>query len=93
MFDWDESNLAHIARHGVTRQEAEEAFVIAPVDIMRQYYEDEDRFLQLGVTSAGRVLAIVTTWREDVLRVITAYDAPSNLREYYWRERREIDGI
>jgi hypothetical protein len=37
MFDWDEANLAHIARHGVTREEVEDAISIAPIDLMRQY--------------------------------------------------------
>jgi hypothetical protein len=43
MFDWDEANLAHIARHGITREEAEQAVRIAPLDVMRQYYEEEER--------------------------------------------------
>lgn len=36
---------------------------------MRQYYEDEERDLLLGVTSSGRTLAIVTTWRQELVRV------------------------
>jgi hypothetical protein len=66
--------------------------LIAPVDVMRQYYEDEERFLHLGVSAAGRVLALVVTWRDDLPRVITAYGAPANFRERYWLERNETYG-
>ena len=92
MFDWDEANLAHIAGHGVTREEVEDAMSIAPIDLMRQYYEDEDRFVQLGVTSAVRVLVVITTWRGDLIRVVPAYPAPALLQRQYWEERRQIYG-
>ncbi len=32
MFDWDEANLEHIARHGVSREEAEQVILNDPVD-------------------------------------------------------------
>ena len=92
MFDWDEANLAHIARQGVTREEVEDAISIAPIDLMRQYYEDEDRFVQLGVTLAVRVLVVITTWRGDLIRVVPAYPAPALLQRQYWEERRQIYG-
>ena len=67
MFDWDEANLAHIARHGVMREEAEQAVLIAPIDVISQYYEDEERFLQIGVTSSG------VFWHLSSLGVKTSY--------------------
>jgi uncharacterized DUF497 family protein len=88
MFDWDEDDIGHIANHGITPEEAEEALTIAPLDVTRQYYKHEERFLQIGVTAALRVLAVVTTWRGDLIRVVTAYPAPAAIREYYWQERR-----
>jgi hypothetical protein len=36
MFDWDAANIAHIARHGVTPQQAEQALSIFPIDLLRQ---------------------------------------------------------
>jgi uncharacterized protein len=32
-FDWDEYNLSHIARHGVTAEEAEEAVMNDPLEM------------------------------------------------------------
>jgi uncharacterized protein len=86
------SNIAHIARHGVTPAEAEQALRIFPIDLLRQYDEGEDRFLQLGVTAAMRVLVVITRWRGELIRVISAYEAPAALRRRYWAERRKIDG-
>jgi uncharacterized DUF497 family protein len=92
VFDWDKESRAHIARHGVTPEEVEQAVMISPVDLATQYYEGEERFLLLGATAATRVLAVVLTWRDDRMRVVTAYPAPPALREKYWTERREADG-
>jgi uncharacterized protein len=92
MFDWDEANVAHIAKHGVTPEEAEEALSLAPIDVVNQQYEEEERFLQLGITSGMRILVVITTWRGDLLRVVTAYPATEALRAYYVKERREFDG-
>lgn len=92
MFDWDEANLAHIAKHGVTREEAEQAVDIAPLDLMRQYHEGEERFLLAGITSAGRVLLVVTTERGDRMRVVTAYAAPPAIRRMYWEEKGDKNG-
>jgi len=88
MFDWDDANVAHLARHGVTPDEAEQAINIAPIDLESQYYEGEERFLLMGVTAAGRVLVVAITWRAGSARVVTAYSAPAALRKRYWGERK-----
>ena len=82
VFDWDEENLHHIARHGVTQQEAEEAeyaLTNNPTDAVEQDHDGEVRFWQLGFTEANRCLIVVTTWRGEKLRVVTAYPAPRAL--------------
>jgi uncharacterized DUF497 family protein len=47
-FIWDEGNLAHIAEHGVRPEEAEEALLGDPTDVMEQEHEDEVRLMQVG---------------------------------------------
>ena len=83
MFDWDKENIAHIARHGVTREEAEEAFKLAPMDIAELHHDEEVRYVQLGITSKGPVLLLVTTWPGYFVRVVTAYTASPSLRKLY----------
>jgi uncharacterized DUF497 family protein len=64
-FDWDKGNLEHIAEHGVTRAEAEEAVDNDPLDLEVQMVAGEERILQVGPTRAGRMLMVATTWREE----------------------------
>jgi uncharacterized DUF497 family protein len=95
VFDWDAANLAHIARHGVTREEAEEVVLRDPLDMELQIDGEsngEERLQQLGETSAGRILQLVTTWRGGMVRVISAWDAPKQLKHYYLAEMRRLYG-
>jgi uncharacterized protein len=63
VFDWDEANLDHIARHEVSREEAEQVILNDPVDVWRQVQDGEERFMQIGVTDAMKVLVVIITWR------------------------------
>lgn len=94
-FEWDEANKKHVAKHKVTPEEAEQAIVRKPLDIELQRADeadDEERLLQLGETVNGRILQIVTTWRGGKVRVISAWDAPKQLRMYYLAEMRRRHG-
>jgi len=82
-FDWDDANRTHIARHGVSVAEAEEASEGHTMDVGSYVIDDEIRFEDVGITLAGRILQIVTTDRAGKVRVVTAYDAPSALRKRY----------
>ena len=64
-FDWDEANIGHVARHNVLPEEAEQVILNDPVDLGMETVEGEDRHLNLGATVQGRILLVVTTWRED----------------------------
>jgi uncharacterized DUF497 family protein len=91
LFSWDEANRSHIAEHDVSSEEAEQVVLNNPVDLEVQLRSGEERTLQLGETRTGRVLVVVTTWRDDRIRVITAFPANKKLRTLYER-RREEDG-
>lgn len=94
-FDWNEGNLAHIAQHEVTREEAEQALLGDPLDIELQVAESastEERLLQIGETAKGRILQLLTTWRGGKVRVISAWDAPKQLKSYYLAEMRRRHG-
>ena len=75
-FDWDEANVRHIARHGVTPEEAEEVmYNLYLLDDGYYYVDDEFRQAQVGPTRRGRFLRVVWILREQHVRVVTAYDA------------------
>ncbi len=84
-FDWDDQNRKHIAKHRVSPAEAEQVVLNDPIDLTVQVIDGEERIAQIGATGKGRILIVVTTWRDERLRVVTAYTASKQWREFYWR--------
>jgi uncharacterized DUF497 family protein len=83
-FVWDEDNIDHVAAHGVTPTEAEDA-ILDPRAINRQARSTptERRYAVIGASSEGRVLFVVYTVVGDAYRVTTAYE-----RRQYRRGRK-----
>jgi uncharacterized DUF497 family protein len=73
-FDWDEANIGHLARYNVLPEDAEQVVVNDPVDLGMEIVEGEERYLSLGATVQQRILLVVPTWREDRVRVVTAFE-------------------
>jgi uncharacterized DUF497 family protein len=80
-FEWDDGNRKHIARHGVTPEEAEEVITSHPLVLEVQFRNGERRILCAGRTRKGRVVVVVYTTRRGRLRVVTAFPAKRSLRE------------
>lgn len=87
MFDWDDANRAHIAKHQVSAEEAEQVILNDPLDLELQLRSGEERTVQIGETNAGRILVVVNTWRRKKIRVVTAFAAPPRLRKLYINDR------
>jgi uncharacterized DUF497 family protein len=88
-FEWDEHNIAHIALHGVSIEDAEGGLSddgIVPIDAY--WRNDEWRVEVLGSTYGGRVLDIVFTRRGERVRVVTARDANRKERRLYSSRNR-----
>jgi len=92
MFDWDEGNIAHIAEHGVLPDEAEDVILGDPVDLQMQVVDGEERFPQVGATRTGRILIVITTWRGELTRVVTAYPASPAYQKFYLAQRGASNG-
>jgi uncharacterized DUF497 family protein len=73
LFDWDDGNIRHLARHNVSPHEAEECYRNDPLLIEEQLISGEGRYLALSETDAMRRLAFVFTIRQERIRIITAY--------------------
>lgn len=79
-FDWDErKNKGNRAKHGVWFEEAQSVFddPHARVFYDPEHSEEEDRFILLGVSLAGRTLVVVHCYREadSLVRIISARKA------------------
>lgn len=90
-FDWDEFNIAHIAKHGVEPHEAEEAYNSDPIYLDYLIEDGEQRHREIGETLAGRILVVVSTMRGDWVRIITAYlpDRPLRLTYLAFKESEQ----
>ena len=87
-FNWDDANVGHLARHGVSPFEAEEAIVDPHAILLEIQTDDEERVKAVGATSGGRILVVVFTWRGEAIRAITAYVPPVALQKLYLEGRR-----
>lgn len=87
-FEWDEANIAHIARHGVRPKEAEEVFFdknnVQDKDI--EHSIAEERFLIIGKTKKGRLLYQTFTVRGNKIRVISSRDINKKEVQIYEKE-------
>ena len=77
---WDTGNVAHIARHGVTRDEVEQVCRSNPN--VEQGYLGRLRFV--GTTTAGRMIAVVLAPKgKGIYCVVTARPASRKERKQY----------
>lgn len=74
-------------RHDITPDEAEQAILNGFVEIEFHVINDEDRWLIVGVSEAGRFLTIVWTVRNEAIRVITGWDSTRQEEAVYWAEK------
>jgi hypothetical protein len=56
-FDWNEANINHIARHGVTPAEVEETLTRKRITSEPYFVKEEERRVVHGMTEAGRLLS------------------------------------
>lgn len=86
-FDWNDGNIQHIARHNVAPEEAEQVIQNDPVDVGVTLRNNEARKLHLGETNAGRVLFVVATEQNGLIRVVTARPARRGERDFYSKHK------
>ena len=87
-FDWDEGNLSHIERHGVTAElvETTKEWAMLKPPYVRN---GEVRAVAVGRTRHGRLLAMVITMRGDKVRVVTARYASEQERKWWHAENEK----
>jgi uncharacterized DUF497 family protein len=88
IFDWNDANRNHIARHNVLPEEVEQLFRNRPLFLSSYNRNGEERLNLVGETDQRRVLLVVVTWRNDAFRVVTVWDANQSSRNDYrqWKE-------
>ena len=86
-FEWDGQSKAgsNFRKHGVRLPEAilvfDDPFGVTITD--DESDPNEQRFVTLGMGVAGRLLAVVYTYRGEHIRIISARTAEPHEREHY----------
>jgi uncharacterized DUF497 family protein len=86
-FEWDDAKAeSNERKHGVSFTEAMTIFAdpLSVTGYDPRHADDEDRFLTMGVSVAGRLLVVSHTDRGDAVRIISA-------RVGTRRERKDYD--
>ena len=85
-FEWDpEKAAANVKKHGVDFAEAMTVFS-DPLEVTiadPDHSEDEQRFLSIGSSTAGRLLVVAYTERAGRTRIISAREASAQERQHY----------
>lgn len=85
-FDWNHQNEAHLAKHGISRADAEDVLIGDHILLEYQMEEDEQRWLAVGATRAGRILNIVFAVRSEAIRPITGWAADKETAALYLKQ-------
>ena len=85
-FQWDVAKAkANLRKHGVSFDEAAsvffDSFAVSGND--PDHSMDESRFITFGLSSRGRLLAVIHTVREESIRIISARRATRTERNLY----------
>jgi uncharacterized DUF497 family protein len=86
IFVWDKKKAAaNLRKHGVSFEEAATAFG-DPLSLTipnPDHSIDEDRFVLMGESSKGRLLAVAHTEQSDTIRIINARPVTPGERKAY----------
>ena len=89
LFEWDSNKAeANLPKHGVSFEEAQTVFT-DPLSITLadpDHSEDEERFIDIGMSDNRRVLVVVYTERVQRIRLISARKATPAERKQYEEE-------
>jgi uncharacterized protein len=88
-FDWDEGNSdKNWIRHRVSRSECEQVFFNESLVVAddEHHSEEEKRWFLLGHTDSGRLLFVVFTLRDKLIRVISARNMNKKERRIYYEQ-------
>ena len=85
-FEWDPGKAAEsFAKHGVSFQEAATVFrdPLSATGSDPDHSLDEERFVTFGISTAGRLLVVAHTDRDDAIRIISARPVTPSERKIY----------
>ena len=90
-FDWNQGNIdKSYKKHGITPNEAEDVFLDINIAIEKdiKHKEVESRYIAIGKTMQEKLLFVVFTFRNNMIRVISARKANKKERRLYEKAKK-----
>jgi uncharacterized DUF497 family protein len=83
-YQWDPNKAkSNLKKHGVSFADAVGVFEDENAITIQDEHEREDRFITIGRDFLSRILVVVYTFRDIVLRIISARKATARERKLY----------
>jgi uncharacterized protein len=87
-YEWDTDKAeSNRRKHGVSFEEAETVFDDELLETFpdTRHSDDEERYISIGVSKDGRLLIVIHTDRDEVVRIISCREATTAERRAYER--------
>jgi len=89
-YDWDPNKAkSNYKKHGVRFAEAVGVFEDERAITIQDEHESEDRFITIGRDFLSRTLVVIYTFRDVVIRIISARKATVRERKIYEEQNEE----
>jgi len=89
-YDWDPNKAkSNYKKHGVRVAEAVGVFEDERAITIQDEHESEDRFITIGRDFLSRTLVVIYTFRDVVIRIISARKATVRERKIYEEQNEE----
>ena len=89
-YEWDSSKAkSNYRKHGIRFADAVGVFEDQNAITIQDEHKNEDRFITIGRDFLSRILVVVYTFREVVIRIISARKATARERKIYEEQNEE----
>ncbi len=83
-YQWDPDKArSNLRKHSISFADAVTIFLDDNAITIEDDYPSEERFVTIGMDALGRILIVVYTYRDNIIRIISARKATSGEREQY----------
>jgi uncharacterized protein len=89
-YAWDPNKAkSNYKKHGVRFSDAVGVLDDENAITIQDEHEREDRFITIGMDFLGRILVVIYTFRDVVIRIISARKATARERKVYYEQNEE----
>jgi uncharacterized protein len=89
-YEWDPHKAkSNYKKHGIRFADAVGVFEDERAITIEDEHEHEDRYITIGMDFLSRILVVVYTFRDIVIRIISARNATARERKIYEEQNEE----